>query len=163
MGGPLSGRATRAGPVVAVARHERTVRTWARTGLWLVLVLSWAIMVAYMWDALTTIPDAERLEETRMAVIPTPRTFFAAVAFSALELAVVLALLWPWRDAYYTARLAGALLALLTWFVITVPMGMSRMDWVHRRWLSFLVLATAGALLVDLGYRLVRRLVTPRP
>jgi hypothetical protein len=113
-------------------------------------------MVGYMWDALTMVPSAERLEETRMAVIPTPRTFFAAAAFSALELAVVLAALWPWRPALYATRLGMTALALATWFVITTPMGLSRMDWVHRRWLVFMAVATALALMVTLGYRLAR-------
>jgi hypothetical protein len=127
----------------------------ARIGLCVLLLGSWAVMVGYMWDALTTIPSADRLEETRMAVIPTPRTFFAAVAFSALELAAVLALLWPLRPSYYGARLAAAALGLAAWFVLTTPMGLSQMDWVHRRWLFFMVLATAGALVIHLGGRLL--------
>jgi hypothetical protein len=132
---------------------------WARVGLWLVIIVSWGVQVTYMWEALTTVPSAERLEETRMAVIPTSRTFFAAVVFSALELTVVLVALWPWRPDYYTARLAGTLLAIVTWFVLTIPMGLSTMDWVHRRWLFFLILAAAGALIVDLTLRLVRFVV----
>jgi hypothetical protein len=131
---------------------------WVRIGFWVVLILSWAVLVGFMWDALTTVPDADRLQQTRMAVIPTHRTFFAAMAFSALELGVVLALLWPWRPAYYTARLAAASLALATWFTMTIPMGLSRMDWVHRRWLAFLVAVTAAALAASLIYRLARRL-----
>jgi hypothetical protein len=132
---------------------------WGRLALWLLLILSWAIMVAHMWDALTTVPDADRLEETRMAVIPTHRTFFAAVAFSAIELGVVLALLWPWRPTYYPARLAAAALGILTWFTMTIPMGLSRMDWVHRRWLFFLALATGAGLAINLLYSLGRRLL----
>lgn len=148
------------GPAADPGRQAEAIEKWARIGFWVVLVASWVVMVAYMWDALTTIPGAERLEESRMAVIPTPRTFFAAVAFSALELSVVLVLLWPWRPAYYTARLGATVLSLLTWFVITIPMGMSLMDWVHRRWLFFLILGSAGAFALDLAYRMVRRLVT---
>lgn len=129
---------------------------WARIGIWTLLMVSWAIQVAYMWDALTTVPSAERLEETRMAVIPTSRTFFAAMVFSALELSVVLVALWPWRAGYYTARLSGTTLALVTWFIMTTPMDLSRMDWVHRRWLFFLILAVGGALLVSAAYRSIR-------
>jgi hypothetical protein len=116
-----------------------------------------------MWDALTTFPSPERLEETRMAVIPTSRTFFAAMVFSALELAVVLAALWPWRPAYYTARLGAATLGLFTWFVMTIPMGLSTMDWVHRRWLFFMILAVGGAFLINLLYRLGARWRAGRP
>jgi hypothetical protein len=151
-----SGRGRR-GPGRAVARLER----WARLGFWGALIGSWVVMVAYMWDALTTIPSAERLEETRMAVIPTPRTFAAAVIFSALELGVVLAALWPWRPDWYAARMAVAAMALITWFIITTPMGLSQMDWVHRRWLGFMILALAAGLVVHLVYRLVRRWVGP--
>lgn len=126
-------------------------------GFWLLLAAAWVVMVAHMWDALTTVPGAERLEQTRMAVIPTSRTFFAAVFFSALELAVVMAVLWPWRPSWYGARLGVTTLGLVTWFVTTTPMGMSRMDWVHRRWLFFMILATGAALVVALGYRGIRR------
>jgi hypothetical protein len=141
----------------------RAVERLSRYGFWLLLLVSWAVMVGFMWAALTTIPDAERLEETRMAVIPTPRTFFAAVAFSALELGVVLALLWPWWAGRYAVRLAAAALSLTTWFVITIPMGVSQMDWVHRRWLFFLILATSAALIVVIAYRLGRRLLSRLP
>jgi len=138
----------------------RLEQQW-RVAVWAVLAVSWVVMVGYMWDALTTVPSPERLEETRMAVIPTHRTFFAAVIFSALELGVIMAVLWPWRPRLYTARLAVATLAVVTWFTITIPMGLSRMDWVHRRWLFFLILAMLGALVVDLVFRLLRR-VSPR-
>jgi hypothetical protein len=149
----------RRGPGRAVTRLER----WARLGFWGALMGSWVVMVAYMWDALTTIPSAERLEETRMAVIPTPRTFAAAVIFSALELGVVLAVLWPWRPNWYAARIAVATLGLITWFIITTPMALSQMDWVHRRWLGFMILAVAAGLVAHLLYRWVRRLAGPAP
>lgn len=137
-----------------------TWATWARVGFWCGLILSWVVMVAYMWEALTTLPSAERLEESRMAVVPTPRTFAAAAIFSALELGVVLAALWPWRPAYYPVRLALTAMALLTWFVMTIPMGLSQMDWVHRRWLGFMILATAAGLVAELAYQFLRGLPT---
>lgn len=130
---------------------------WSRTGLWLALLVFWAVAVYYMWDALTTVPGPERLEETRMAAIPTPRTFAAAVAFSAMELAVVLAALWPWRTEYYATRMGLALLVMATWFVTTTPMQLSRMDWVHRRWLGLTILVLAVALMVVLVGRLAAR------
>lgn len=150
-------RTGRWGSAAGMARLEH----WARLGFWLALIGSWLVMVAHLWDALTTLPSAERLEESRMAVIPTPRTFAAAAIFSALELGVVLAALWPWRPGWYGVRLALAALGLITWFVITTPMGLSHMDWVHRRWLGVMILATAAALMVHLAYRLGRRLVAP--
>ena len=129
---------------------------WARQGFWLLLLASWAVMVAFMWDAMTTIPSAERLQESRLVAIPGPRRFFAAAAFSAMEVAVVLAALWPWRPAYYASRLAITALGVATWFLITVPPGLSDMDRVHRQWLAFLVLAQVAGLLVLLVYRGIR-------
>ncbi len=128
---------------------------WTRRGFWLLLVVSWVVMVTFMWDAMTTIPSAERLQQSRLVEIPGPRRFFAAVAFSAMELAVVLAALWPWRPAYYAGRLAIMALAVATWFLITVPPGLSDMDRAHRQWLAFLVLAQVAALAVLLAYRAV--------
>jgi hypothetical protein len=142
-------------------RRERIER-YVRIGFWLLLLVSWIIAVTGMWDALTTVPSAERLEESRMVVIPGPRTFFAAAIFSAMELAVVLAALWPWRPRFYASRLALTALAIVTWFLMTVPMDVSRMDWVHRVWIAFLAVAVTAALLVLLLYRLIR-LLAARP
>lgn len=128
---------------------------WTRRGFWLLLLASWVVMVAFMWDAMTTLPSAERLQQSRLVEIPGPRRFFAAVAFSAMELAVILAALWPWRPAYYASRLAITALAVATWFLITVPPGLSDMDRAHRQWLAFLVLAQGAALAVLLAYRAV--------
>lgn len=127
-----------------------------RRGFWALLAVSWVVAVWYMWDAMTTVPSAERLQESRMVAIPTPRTFLTAAIFSAMELAVVLAVLWPWRPQLYASRLAATSLGVFTWFIMTTPMQLSRMDWVHRRWLAFLVVATAGGLLVLVVYRAVR-------
>jgi hypothetical protein len=128
---------------------------WVRIGFWATLALGWIVAVAYMWDAMATIPSAERLEESKLVVIPTPQTFLTSVIFSGMELAVVLAALWPWRPAYYASRLTVTTLALMAWFVTTTPMDLSRMDWVHRRWLAATTLLVLVALLVLLAYRLV--------
>ena len=135
---------------------------WVRRGFWLLLALSWAVAVWYMWDAMTTVPTPERLEDTRMTEIPGPRRFFTAAIFSAMELAVVLAALWPWRSGFWASRLAVTALGVLTWFVMTTPMDLSRMDWVHRRWLAFLVVAQLAALAAVLIYRAVRGLLDGR-
>ena len=136
-------------------RGERVVRM----AMWGLLVVSWIAAVAYMWDALTTVPSAERLEESKLVVIPTPQTFLTAVVFSGMELAVVLAALWPWRPGFFATRLAVTALALVTWFVMTTPMDLSRMDWVHRRWLAFQIVAVVAGLVVLLTYRLIRSLM----
>lgn len=134
------------------------VEAFGRIVLWSLLLVSWMVAVLYMWEALTTVPTADRLEESRLVAIPTARTFFAAAVFSGMELAIVLAALWPWRPAYYATRLAITALGLVTWFLMTVPTGISRMDWVHRRWLAFLALVVMAAVLTALLYRLARRL-----
>ena len=134
-----------------------------RVAVWAVLVLGWLVAVWFMWDALTTLPSAARLEESRLVAIPTVRTFWAAALFSGLELAVVMALLWPWRPEWYAARLGLAVLGLVTWFIMTTPMDLTRMDWVHRRWL----VAMAATLLLVLVFLLlargVARLRSPAP
>ena len=135
---------------------ERPRESRARIVFWSLLALSWVVAVALMWDAMTTVPSAERLEESKLVVIPTPRTFFTAAIFSAMELAIVLAALWPWRSELYATRLAGTSLALVTWFIMTTPMDLSRMDWVHRRWLAFMTAATLAGLVLLLLYRLFR-------
>lgn len=127
--------------------------------MWVLLIGLWIGAVYFMWDAMTTVPSADRLEETRLAAIPTPRTFFAAVAFSAMELALVLAAAWPWRPELYASRLALGALIMVTWFVSTVPMELSGMDRVHRQWLALTILTLVAAVVVVLSYRLARRIV----
>lgn len=133
-------------------------RALTRVVFWWLLVAGWVVAVWFMWEALTTVPSAARLESSRLLAIPTVRTFFAATLFSALELIVILGLLWPWRPQLYATRLAIAALALLTWFVITIPLDLTRMDRVHRIWLLGTAVATLAALLALLAGRAVRRL-----
>ena len=122
----------------------------ARLAVWALLIAGWLVAVWYMWEALTALPSSGQLETSRLVAIPTVRTFWAATLFSGLELAVVLALLWPWRPELYASRVALALLSLVTWFILTTPLDITRMDWVHRRWMAAMavVLATTLALLV---------------
>ena len=134
------------------ARAERLLRV----GFWVGLAATWLIAVWYMWEAMATLPSSVRLETTRQVAIPTLRTFYAAAIFSALELALVMAVLWPWRPEYYATRLTVAVLALATWFVITTPMDLSRMDWVHRVWLISTASLCLAALLALLLYRAIR-------
>jgi hypothetical protein len=143
-------------------RSGSRIEAWARLGFWVLLALTWVVAVAYMWDALTTVPDADRLEESRLAAIPTPRTFFTAAIFSAMELALVLAVLWPGWTSYYASRLAVMALSLVTWFIMTTPMDISRMDWIHRRWLAAMGALIVLALVTLLTHRLVRRVAGMR-
>ncbi len=138
---------------------ERRGERPLRIALWAVLAVSWVVAVAYMWDAMTMVPSAERLQESKVVGIPTPRTFFTAAVFSGMELAIVLAALWAWRPEFYATRLAIAGLGLVTWFIMTTPMDLSRMDWVHRRWLAFMVLVVVVALVALGSLRVVRRLI----
>lgn len=131
----------------------------ARIGFWFVLALSWVVAVAYMWEAMNTIPTAERLEASRVVGIPTPRTFVAAAIFSAMEAAVVLAALWPWRADHYATRMGVTALALVTWFIMTTPMDLSRLDGVHRRWLAFQGAVVILGFVTLLAYRAGRRIL----
>ena len=71
-----------------------------RALLWLGVALSWIVLLPLLWSAVTTLPSAERLEQTRTAAIPTLRTLVMVIALSAAEAAFALLLLWPrWRGA----------------------------------------------------------------
>lgn len=146
-----------------VEREETRLERTARIAFWALLALSWLVAVAFMWEAMSRVPSAERLEESKLVVIPTPQTFLTAAIFSGMELAIVLAALWPWKPDFYASRLGVTALTLVTWFIMTTPMDLSRMDWIHRRWLAFLIVASLVALLALLLYRLSRHLVTRRP
>lgn len=146
----------------AVAGVERLDETrgerMARLVFWIVIALSWVAAVAFMWEGMSRVPSAERLEESRLVTIPTPRTFLTAAIFSGMEVALVLAALWPWKPDFYAARMGVTALALITWFIMTTPMDVSRMDWIHRRWLAFMVALITITLVILLVYRLWRRL-----
>ena len=49
---------------------------------------------------------------------------------------MVLALLWPWRARRFLLRLWLAAAGALTWFLVSTPLTLHRMAWVHRRWLA---------------------------
>lgn len=123
-----------------------------RFGLVALLVVGWAVAVWLMWGALDTGAPDPRLDGSPLAT-PTMRTFYAAALFSALELALILAILWPGRAEYYAARLGTCVLALATWLVMTPRSDAIGMDRVHRQWLSTMIVLLAGALLGTLLYR----------
>lgn len=127
-----------------------------RFGLVALLVVGWALAVWLMWGALDTGASDPRLEAAPLAT-PTMRTFYAAALFSALELALIVAILWPGRAEYYAGRLGVCVLALATWLVITPGSDAIGMDRVHRQWLTTMIVLLAGALLGTLLYRASRR------
>lgn len=127
-----------------------------RALVWLGVALSWVILLPLLWSAVTTLPSPERLEQTRTAAIPTLRTLLIVIALSAAEAAFALLLLWPrWRGAY-TGRLLGAAVGLGAWFVASTPLSMSRLDWVHRRWLALVAFGLMIVALFRLGRDTVR-------
>jgi hypothetical protein len=130
-----------------------------RLVLWTLFILGWLAMLLHLWSAFATFPSAERLEQSRLVAIPTLRTVALLAGRSMLELAAVLALLWPWRARAYLARILVAAVLLATWFVLTTPLSLSAATWVHRRWLAAMVvtlLAAAAVSLAASGARLLR-------
>jgi hypothetical protein len=129
---------------------------WWRVGLWAVLILGWLVMLLYMWQAFATFPSAERLEHSRMMAIPSLQTAALLAARSALELGAVLLLLWPWRAGFYPARALAAAIGLGAWFLVTTPLSISAMSWVHRRWLAAMVAALVLTCVASAAARLLR-------
>jgi hypothetical protein len=117
------------------------------------LLASWVVLVPLMWNAFSTVPSLERLAQSRMVEIPTLRTVGWLVARSAAEIGVVLGLLVPWKPRRYLARLWLATVALAAWFLATTPLGLTRMSWLHRRWL---VLVGASLLVAAVWATLAR-------
>lgn len=129
---------------------------------WLALAASWVVLLPFLWSAVSTLPSAERLEQTRTVAIPSLGSFLRVMAMSAAELAVTLLLTWPtWRRAY-TFRLLGAAALLGAWFVFSAPMSLTRLEWAHRRWLALLAFAVLAAGAYRLFRGMMRRL-RPRP
>ena len=141
----------------SAGRHAPRVERTIYLVFWSLLAVSWVVAAIYMWHAVATIPSAEHIEASRLVGPLTPRMFVTAVIFSGMELGIVLAALWPWKPEYYASRLCVAGLALVTWFIMTTPMDLTRLDWVHRCWLAFMISAVAVALLGLLAYRAWRR------
>lgn len=148
--------ATAPSPSRAQPTAQARATSRGRALLWLGVALSWIVLLPLLWSAVTTLPSAERLEQTRTAAIPTLRTLVMVIALSAAEAAFALLLLWPrWRGAY-TARLLGAAVVLGAWFVASTPLSMSRLDWVHRRWLALVAFGLMIVGVFRLGHRAVR-------
>jgi hypothetical protein len=115
-----------------------------RLALWIALIVGWLVMLLQLWSAFATFPSPERLEQARMVPIPTLQTVALLAGRSAAELAMVLAVLWPWRARAYPARILGAAVLIGGWFVVITQLSLSAVAWVHRRWLA----AMSGGLLL---------------
>jgi hypothetical protein len=113
-----------------------------RLGLWCALIVGWLVLLLQVWSAFATVPSPERLEQARLVPIPTLQTVALLAGRSTLELGAVLGLLWPWRARAYLIRICTAAALLAVWFVVTTPLSLSAVAWVHRRWLA----AMAGGL-----------------
>jgi hypothetical protein len=131
----------------------------ARLAVTAALVLGWLAFLLLAWQAFATVPDAERLAQSRMAAIPTLQTLALIMLRSGLELAALAALTWP-RRRLYTARLGLAAALLAIYFVVTTPLSVSALQWTHRRWLATIA---AGLFLAFTGFaaaRLAQRLAS---
>jgi hypothetical protein len=135
-------------------REERG-SVW-RFAVWFGLLIGWLVMVPLLWSAFASLPSEARLQQTRMAAIPTLGTFFTTLTVSVLELCVLLALLWPWRARRYGTRLALAAAAAFTWFLLTTPLSITRLQWIHRRWLFAVIVVLVAGAFVTGTVRLVR-------
>jgi hypothetical protein len=135
-------------------------RLW-RLLVWCVLVIGWLYMLLRMWDSFATFPTEERLEHSRTVAIPTLQSLALLMGRSAIELAVVLALTWPWAARRWAARAWAAALLLAAWFIATAPLTLSGVMWVHRRWLAATALFLAVAGTVSAAAWVIRRIRRP--
>lgn len=110
-----------------------------------VLVLSWLAMIGLMVKEYGTVPSAEQLADDRHVRPPLPADLTRNILTSALELAAIAALLWPWWRRFYTRRALAAFVVLCIWFVYSAPMSLNRMELQHRRWLALAVLLALAA------------------
>jgi hypothetical protein len=117
-------------------------------------------MLLYAWSAFSTLPSAERLQESRLTQIPSLATLRNVVLRSAAELVALLLLLWP-AARLYLVRVAAAVAALIAYFIATVPLSVTSLAWVHRRWLAALIIALAAVFISGVTARIMRRLYRP--
>ncbi len=126
--------------------------------LWTGLLVSWVILLPMMWQAFTTVPTPARLAQPRMIGIPTLQTVELLVGQSLVELGVALGLAAPWWRRRYLTRLWLGAVALWVWFIASTPIGLTRLAWVHRRWLAMMAAAFLVAAVIGSAARVVRGL-----
>ncbi len=128
------------------------------------LVVSWLVSVPYMWKSVTTVPSAARLQamQSRIMHVPSPATFLKLTGQSFVELAILVALLWPWWRPFWLARLVVAVLGLFAWAVLTLPLELTDLEWVHHRWLVGADVLVLLALVASVVARFVGAVRSPR-
>ena len=111
-----------------------------RTAVAVLIAISWVVLLILMWRAYRTVPSAEQLADARHIRPPLPTDFYFNLLSSTVEAVVLIILLWPGWVRRYVLRAVAALLGLVVWFFMTVPLDLNTMEWLHRRWLAAMVL-----------------------
>lgn len=111
-----------------------------RTAVVTLIGVSWVVLVVMMWRAYHTLPSAEQLADVRHVRPPLPADFLLNLTKSLVVAVLLTVALWPRATRRYILRVAIALLALIVWFVMTVPLDLNTMEWLHRRWLALMIL-----------------------
>ncbi|HEX6558283.1 MAG TPA: hypothetical protein VF021_02455, partial [Longimicrobiales bacterium] len=93
-----------------------------RLGYLVMLALSWIVLVVLMWQAFRTMPSAESLRDARHVPPPLPGDFVRYVVESLAQLILVTAMLWPWWRRHYIWPGLAVTLALMAWFILSVPL-----------------------------------------
>ena len=109
---------------------------------------SWLLLIVLMWRAYHTLPSAEQLADDRHVRPPLPADFLMNVMQSLAVTLLLIAALWPGSTWRYLLRVAVALIALVAWFLMTVPLDLNTMDWLHRRWLALMIVLLLLTLIV---------------
>jgi hypothetical protein len=112
------------------------------------IALSWLVLVVMMWRAYHTLPSAEALADARAVRPPLPADFLFHGAQSFAVAVLLIAGLWPRAARRYILRVTTGLCALVAWFLITVPLDLNTMEWLHRRWLALIILLLLLTLMV---------------
>jgi hypothetical protein len=121
------------------------------------IALSWLVLLVLMWRAYHTLPSAEQLADDRHVRPPLPADLALNVAQSLGVSVLLVSALWPRSARLYILRVAVALIALVAWFLMTVPLDLNTMDWLHRRWLALMILLLLLTLIVYPLLKLGRR------
>ena len=113
-----------------------------------VTAATWIVLVIWMWREFHTLPSAEALADDRKVRPPLPIDLYRNLATSFGELIFMIVILWPGSAKRYVGRAAIALLAMIAWFIATVPLDLNQMEWLHRRWLALMVVLLLVVLIV---------------
>lgn len=111
------------------------------------IAASWVVLVVLMWAAFRRLPSAEELADARHVRPPLPADFIINVAESGGVTALLIAILWPRTAWRYILRTCIALVVLATWFLMSVPLDLNNMEWLHRRWLALMIVLLLFTLL----------------